>query len=416
MLAQAFRRAAYRNAHMSLPDDISDVLDLLGPRSVLDAGANGVLVPVHDELAAGEVESDMADMQLLLAGDGGHPVGKRYEHRSWALLEHARATKKVKRDEKIIADKDAALKETKAVIDAVTDVFPVVSASLGLKMRKPPMNENRAKLLMRLAMAPTVRSDTSSRNRQASAASLVTEAAHQTQAERWSKMCFAPLTDIVSSPDPLGRPTRTLALSLQFDESAQRAKAMKLLRQRLKGEHTSNAKVSFQVQVQGGAMFLSRDNLDGEGMTLLDGQPFLCKPVRLEGQKASDLLEGLRRRCPFSFDDPDFLSQAHVENDYIVFAITIDRASANLAMLRNVWKVITELTADETPYVFPHVELCSAHGVALVKKGSKHMPKRSRRPRTAWGVFCVSGKPRRIPGMCVRLDHRDFSSREGAHA
>ena len=93
--------------------------------------------------------------------------------------------------------------------------------------------------------------------------------------------------------------------------------------------------------------------------------PVFCKGLLLESQTARTMLEGLRRCCPFKFDDPESCARRDEYCDAFILSFCCDRAATNGAVLKPIWSLLQQPGMPRN--IFPFVEFCAAHGVALIR-------------------------------------------------
>ena len=157
----------------------------------------------------------------------------------------ARRCKAAKRLQSQAIDARAAASSTSALIEVVRSEYHSVARSLSLTPLRPPMDERRAVVLLRLACMPLIRGDARGTQHQARAVAFVARAADVVQ-----KRCFQALIAPEVEP-PIDR-QRIFVLAWQWDETSQRLRALD--KPRLRGERRSFAQQAVQIMMQAGLM------------------------------------------------------------------------------------------------------------------------------------------------------------------
>ena len=315
--------------------------------------------PQHAEVQGVPPLPDLEDLAMVIAVGNAQPQ-RRHERRSWQAAEHARNAKALKLA-KAKADKETSEREAaEAKLVAVAEQFPTVARVCGVGVRRGPMTAARAATLQRLAFQPTARSHGATRLAQSRAAAVVADCAADLQAacveQRWSAR-----NQHQGEAPGSSSGFRAEVLAWQWDETTQKLK-MHTSTKALQNERLSQAPVSKQIMMQNG---LLTSVLATAAAVSASSEPMLCKGLLLETQNRKTILEGLRRCIPFKFDDPAFCSEVAGHCDAFILSFCCDRAATNMAVLRDVWTALQ--SAGMPSNLFPFVEFCAAHGVALVK-------------------------------------------------
>ena len=116
--------------------------------------------------------------------------------------------------------------------------------------------------------------------------------------------------------------------------------------------------------MQGGYLW-AWDVTGGQGASPTLSEPIFARGLILAEQTADFLLQGLSRGMPIWFDQPTQFVQSCTPPDALILNFACDRASANLKAVQWIWAQIASLPAG--PRIFPHLELCGAHGIHLAK-------------------------------------------------
>jgi hypothetical protein len=92
-------------------------------------------------------------------------------------------------------------------------------------------------------------------------------------------------------------------------------------------------------------------------------EPWISKGLVIEQKSANFIVEAVVRRCPLPLTSPQDLRELTLSSDAQYFSWTLDRAAEHFGFMRWVNDIVVELLASATC----HMELCTAHGVPLVK-------------------------------------------------
>lgn len=237
------------------------------------------------------------------------------------------------------------------------------------QVRRRQLDESGAQVIQRLALMPAIRGDSGARFSQARAVGLVALVVRRLQRAFVDKlfgiMRGRPIED-TEEPQAVSSPPSVLAVDWQWDETSQRIRA--LLAERLGGERSGHGKVGVQVIVQAGMV---REYRSAEEALVAEvaREPVVSRSMLLEHQSADYILEAVLRSLPFDLADRCCMQEVAGNCDHLLLTFCVDRAAANMRALSWVFEVLQG--AGMPPNVFPHVELCAAHGVALVKSRAR---------------------------------------------
>lgn len=285
------------------------------------------------------------------------PQAQRHAQRSWALCESARAAKALKRT-RLEHEREAQRREeAERKLEVVASSSSHLSALVGIRPRRAPMDETRAALVAKLAFMPAIRGRASLRQSQNRAVSLTASclmAMQQTFTERLLGHS-APGLVLEAHPSFVAH-----VLSWQWDETSQHLRAQFF--EEL-GLRASFAGKGVQVMMQCGRMVVYHV-VDGHGR-LQTQEPFLCRAMLLQRLTVDDMIAGLLRRLPFDITDLDVVVSLSNRCDVFIFACTMDRVAANYGVVQ--WLFTTLCGSDMPLNILPFAEPCAPHGVALVK-------------------------------------------------
>lgn len=182
---------------------------------------------------------------------------RRYKQRSWESAQHARDARALKKSQQQLALQTTAAEQAQRTVEAVATAMPVVARQLGLRVRKAAYSEEQARISMRLAFAPTIRSDPTARRTQGSAVAIVAAALREEQRLFCDGVLFSPAAGAGLEREgafalEAGRPFVVHALDWQWDETSQKVKGCN--EKRLQGERSSGGAVGMQVMMQHGVL------------------------------------------------------------------------------------------------------------------------------------------------------------------
>ena len=308
------------------------------------------------------VESIAEDLRVI-ASDGPAQEERKYKQRSWELTAYARACKRTKQREREV---DTAQNCGEELRGALLDVAPRNALAMrgwGKSIKFGRFDQRLAASVCRLAFSPIIRGDYSMRIAYTVAASLVAKCILRRQASFFSENLVAMLDGMACGDvsEAVGR-ANVVALSWQWDETSQWVAAR--MGHKYEKEASSHAKVAMQIMMQHGEICTFRTD-HGAQAVRLRREPWFVRGLQLIGLSTDQLLEGLSRGMPFFFDNDAETPRICASADSVLLNMACDRASSNLAACQWVWHQI----ASNPKYnnVLPHLELCGAHGVALVK-------------------------------------------------
>ena len=226
------------------------------------------------------------------------------------------------------------------------------------------MNEDRAMVMMRLALAPAIRGDNRAQQPQARSVSLVAQTVETLQSASFDRMFHVPPA-VDDDVEPLRAPSRVGAFAWQWDETSQRVSNM--LKPKFEGERSTSAPISAQIMMQFGQLVSLL--FDGTDVSVEDRQPFFVKGYMLEHQTADFLAEGLIRGMPVRLDDAAAVTKLTENNEIVIVWFAMDRASANFATLSYFMGKLSQ--PDMPRALLPWVEPCLAHGMQLIKSRAR---------------------------------------------
>ena len=147
-------------------------------------------------------------------------------------------------------------------------------------------------------------------------------------------------------------------VTTQFDETSQLLRMFS--KKKLKGERETKAQMHNTIQVMPGRIDTTTFGIDGQIHSI--SSRWFAKRLRLEGQSADFILDGLSRGMPVWVDSPQMMEFAW-QNDVFIIFFANDRAAANFKALGYIIEEVLKLPES----VLPWCEVCGAHGVAVVK-------------------------------------------------
>ena len=225
--------------------------------------------------------------------------------------------------------------------------FPVVAQFLWLKQCRTAFDEQRARAFIFLACSSRLHGSAAGRllNMHARACAVVASAALICRNKHIEQQ-------LVSQSTSVGLPAlRVAMLTTQFDETSQRLRGF--IKKKLKGERETKAQMHTTIQVMSGRIDTTIHFISS---------PWCAKSLRLEGQSADFIVDGLSRGMPVWVDSPQMMEFAW-QNDVFILFFANDRAAANFKALGYIIEEVLKLPES----VLPWCEVCGAHGVAIVK-------------------------------------------------
>jgi hypothetical protein len=205
-------------------------------RMLMNLGANapepeeGAPVPlgVDEELAGAMVPADVDDLQMLVAI--AQPPAKRYDQRSWQLLQHARDIRAKRKANTVLEQETQKRASSECQLQLVAMQYPGVARSVGSVAGVAPMDERRAQLAMSLSFQPTARRDSLVSLSQDRAASITVRTALRMQRECFQRR-FNESTRVIDAPGAGAgwmRENKINVIDWGWDETAQKVKGKHL--------------------------------------------------------------------------------------------------------------------------------------------------------------------------------------------
>lgn len=303
------------------------------------------------------MDDEEADLAAIVEiGMMVQPQPKQHPQRSWQLCEKARAAKALKRARLAHESEERRREDAERRLDHVASTSSHVSALVGIRARRAPMDSGRAATVAQLAFRPAIRGSDVLRQSQNQAVSLTASFLMDMQ-NKFAESLFLKLAPAA----PEAHPSFVAhVLGWQWDETSQHLRAP--FSQPL-GLTVSFAGQGVQVMMQAGRM-VSYHVVDGDGR-VCSQDPFFCRALLVQRTRADDLISGMLRRFPFDITDPATVHAVSNRCDIFILAFTMDRVSANFGVLH--W-LFTLLCGEGMPRnLLPFAEPCAPHGVALVK-------------------------------------------------
>ena len=331
-------------------------------------------------IAAGEIHHDdacdvvsvVARNKVIALAAGG--VRKRcFSQRSWELMQRALASKEKKRQEQKRAALELELEDVWAAL-AIGDFQRGAIVASG--QAAGVLSERDLSLLtLEAATSPTVRGSTDAcerrrllQDRSAAALAAFAEAAQGSfflnvlSGGRATASESAPWAAPSNFLDDERRMSRCIVWCGALDSSRHRARAV---------QDKSSAQTRATVG-QVGVTFLMQSAtyrevfLKVSGTAVTIDEPWISRGLVIEQKSANFIVEAVVRRCPLPLTSPQDLRELTLSSDAQYFSWTLDRAAEHVGFMRWVNDIVVELPASATC----HMELCTAHGVPLVKGGS----------------------------------------------
>ena len=322
----------------------------------------------HDD--AGDVVDVVARAQIiaLAAGDDRK---RCFSQRSWELTQHARASKEKKRHEQKRADLELELEGVRAALTIGDFQCGAIVAS---GQAAGVLSERDLSLLtLEAATSPTVRGSTDAcerrrllQDRSAAALAAFAEAAQETffldvltggRATASESAPWAAASNFLD--DDERRMSRCIVWCGTLDSSRHRTRAV---------QDKSSAQTRATVG-QVGVTFLMQSAtyrevfLKVSGTAVTIDEPWISRGLVIEQKSANYIVEAVVRRCPLPLTSPQDLRELTLSSDAQYFSWTLDRAAENFGFMRWVNDIVAQLPASAAC----HMELCTAHGVPLVK-------------------------------------------------
>ena len=278
------------------------------------------------------------------------PVGRRFEQRSHALAAYMRQSNKA-------FGATRQVDALRSVVDATAALVQVLDRGCkdGLTMHSKRFTSADQSLIADMtistACGATVRgSDGTRRHRQNVAAKIVATCALMVQKERINKQLRAPVADH----------SQTIKVySLAFDSTKQRVKTNR--RDLLPGEAQTASASMQKVFAQHGILSVLTWCL---GQCATESDPFLVKAGILEGSSCDLQLDAILRDLPVDLENPVELRRVVTSCSSFWFVFCVDRDSSNHMCLAYIYDLLKDMPTN----ALAHAELCSMHGVQLVKK------------------------------------------------
>ena len=126
-------------------------------------------------LAVEAVARDVEEADLLQLIAVAEPNPRKHGKRSWALMQHARASKKAKSDLAAITKQRALLLRADDHVQNLASEFPIVAQRLGIKTKKGLVDDRRAQLVTRVSFMPGIKGNRLARNNQNRACAVVSD-------------------------------------------------------------------------------------------------------------------------------------------------------------------------------------------------------------------------------------------------
>eukprot|EP00959_Pyramimonas_sp_CCMP1952_P472011 9499369-Pyramimonas_sp.AAC.1 len=175
-------------------DDASDLQRLVSlashrpsvrkrPAAVTDspASAPDIVMPTGSASSVAPPGPDDEDLGTLVAIASAGPSRRKYQKSSWEGARHARD----EREKQVVRRKlDRANARTSHLEDKIVEVtaaLPAVAKFMGVKAARAAVDEKRANILCKLAMAPTIKCDRVLADRQNQSAHVFAQAAMDIQ-------------------------------------------------------------------------------------------------------------------------------------------------------------------------------------------------------------------------------------------
>lgn len=303
--------------------------------------------------AEGQLDDEVAELLQLAAIAA--PKKRAFERQSPELMAHARRQLERNRHAAALEGERAKRRKAELQLAVVAASDPGAQLMLGASARKQLPKEIAASIVVKFACLPRIRSALFEklRKRQTKALAIVSFCLRAGRDAHWHRLAFA------SSARPQGGAQRVLMFSVQWDETAQRFRASRP--ETVGGKptaKTTGAPLAAQVMVISGRML--GINMLGDGVS---DDPYFASTLVVAETSANILAEGLIRSLPFAFEDPEAMQALAFRSEFVVFSMTVDRASSNLTVAR--WAASTCVGLPSN--ILPWCEFCGAHGVALVK-------------------------------------------------
>lgn len=361
-------------AGLPVPPGLEGILDLVArPPAAHGDGAppdgraahGGGAPPVGQ--APEDFDPDLAQLVALAAPVRGAPV---YQQRSLALMAHARGEK---RNRQLVAaleqerHRNAKLARDSAVVKAL---HPSLCRAICLPPSSKLSPDDLAIVQMRLAASRKMR------GKHLEPQGKVQAATTRAVATVLAKLQAGHIDELRRPPPAVARLAgprvrqRVFVMAAQWDETSQ--KLAPLLTAATSSARRSRMQVQAQVMVINGAVSVFTASQAEHGITVsVESSPWRVRPLRLEGTNADFLLEAVLRSLPIDLRTRDALHDLCCNNDWCVFTMVLDRASANFAACRWLCGLIAVEFRVKTCLFW--MEPCAAHGVSLVKCRAKVM-------------------------------------------
>ena len=363
-----FERAPLRaGARLDMGDELAALValgELAGaarprraPRRRPPPAADAPVLGAPAEAPAAIVPADQDGLEVDALAELAQAPPRRYEQRSWQLLQHARDVRGQKRARLAASSEKERREKADGKLAEVCMNFPMVASALNIPITRPAMNEDRARVLARLAFGPSFRGDVRGRLTQARAASVVGRAVSATQAACVDRL-------LGHAPNAEDAPPLFIRIiSWQWDESNQRCRAM--LQRRFPGEKKSFGQTALCVMQQCGQVSTFEVRGAGHAGSVVEQEPMFVRGKVLESQSAAALLASVLPSYPLDVESLEAVCNAAYGCDVLCLAFCLDRAANNFKAL-SWWYKLLEGGAMPINAV-PFIEPCAAHGVALVK-------------------------------------------------
>ena len=267
-------------------------------QELIELGDPGATPEPCDDIAP-EEDAQASDLMELV--QLGEPTCHKFKHRSWELIKHAAAGKKLKAAVDRAEKAEGACKRIGKSMALVQHLYPRFKALLR-KTCPDDLSGSTAKAMAMslIAFAPSIKGKGDRRFFQDRSVATIANVALRLQ-QGWIDQQLKPSAadlDASSCSTAIGLTPTMKVITWQWDETTQRIRGMLSRQQAAPGEKLSYAKAAAQIMMQSGQ--ISVHSLGGREPPLVSRQPWLCRGLMLAEQTADFLLEGMAQQMPFS--------------------------------------------------------------------------------------------------------------------